>query len=281
MTTTSDFTIRTMTRADLDIAIAWAKAEGWNPGLHDGDAFFATDPKGYFLGEIGGEPISCISTVAYGSSFGFLGFYIVHPDFRGRGYGLQTWQHGMAYLGGRNVGLDGVTAQQENYVRSGFRLAYRNMRFEGVGGGETPQGLTPLSKLSFEQICDYDRPFFPADRAAFLRGWLRLPNSVGLGVVQGGELRGYGVLRPCVRGYKVAPLFADTPAIAEQIFQGLLGQVPGEPVFLDIPEPNVQAVALVQSQGMQFVFETARMYTGTFPDLPLARLFGVTTLELG
>ena len=41
------------------------------------------------------------------------------------------------------------------------------------------------------------------------------------------------------------------------------------------------AVALAEKQRMSVVFETARMYTGAFPDLPVARLFGVTTFELG
>jgi hypothetical protein len=32
---------------------------------------------------------------------------------------------------------------------------------------------------------------------------------------------------------------------------------------------------------MTMVFETARMYKGNRPDLPMARLFGVTSFELG
>jgi len=32
---------------------------------------------------------------------------------------------------------------------------------------------------------------------------------------------------------------------------------------------------------MKPVFETARMYTGAAPDLPLPKLFGVTSFELG
>jgi hypothetical protein len=32
---------------------------------------------------------------------------------------------------------------------------------------------------------------------------------------------------------------------------------------------------------MKPVFETARMYTGPAPDLPLSRLYGVTSFELG
>jgi len=44
---------------------------------------------------------------------------------------------------------------------------------------------------------------------------------------------------------------------------------------------NRDAVALAEKHKMKLVFETARMYTGIFPDLPLNRLFGVTTFELG
>jgi hypothetical protein len=56
---------------------------------------------------------------------------------------------------------------------------------------------------------------------------------------------------------------------------------PGTEFFVDVPEPNTAAIALAERQGMSVVFETARMYTGPAPKLPLARLFGVTTFELG
>ncbi len=120
-----------MTRSDLDLAIAWAAAEGWRPGLADGDSFYAADPQGFWLGELEGTPISCISAVAYNDCYGFLGFYIVHPGYRGQGYGWQTWQHALAYLGDRQIGLDGVVAQQANYQSCGFELVYRNIRYGG------------------------------------------------------------------------------------------------------------------------------------------------------
>ena len=72
--------------------------------------------------------------VRYGSRFGFLGLHIVQPAFRGRGYGLRLWNAGMARLAGRCIGLDGVAAQQANYRRSGFQLAYRKIRHQGTAG---------------------------------------------------------------------------------------------------------------------------------------------------
>ena len=59
----NQFTIRAMTRQDLDRAINWAAAEGWNPGLKDADCFQAADPMGFLVGRLGGEPIASISVV--------------------------------------------------------------------------------------------------------------------------------------------------------------------------------------------------------------------------
>ncbi len=44
---------------------------------------------------------------------------------------------------------------------------------------------------------------------------------------------------------------------------------------------NREAVALAESIGLEPVFETARMYRGAAPAIPLKNVFGVTTLELG
>lgn len=280
----NNYTIRTMTRAEVDMAIDWAEEEGWNPGLYDAGCFYAADPHGFLVGLLGDEPIAAISVVKYGESFGFLGFYIVKPAFRGMGYGIQIWNAGLAYLAGRTIGLDGVLAQQDNYRRSGFALAYSNVRYQGSGGGDTPANpaVVPLSSVPFAQVCAYDQPFFPEPRRAFLRHWLAQPESTALGIRQDGRLAGYGVLRRCRSGYKIGPLFADTTAWAEQLFLALRAHVPeGEPVFLDTPAVNPVAVALAQRHGMAVVFETARMYTGKHPELPINRLFGVTTFELG
>lgn len=280
----SGFTIRTMTRPEADIAVDWAAAEGWNPGLYDADCFYAADPDGFLIGLLGDEPVATLSVVRYGDSFAFVGFYIVRPEHRGNGYGIRIWNAGLARLGGRTMGLDSVIAQQENYKKSGFALAYRNIRYQGTGGGRFPTGpgIVPLSALPFDEICEYDRPFFPDDRVQFLKCWIAQPQSTALGILRNGKLAGYGVLRICRSGYKVGPLFADSPEFAEELFLTLRAHAPeGAPIYLDPPATNPAAVDLANRHNMTAVFETARMYTGKSPDLPLKRLFGVTTFELG
>jgi ribosomal protein S18 acetylase RimI-like enzyme len=279
-----DFVIRSMTRPEVNIAIGWAAEEGWNPGFHDADAFYAADPGGFLVGLLGGVPVATISAVKYGDSFGFIGFYIVRPDYRGKGLGLQIWKAGLARLVSRTVGLDGVLAQLNNYRKSGFELAYRNIRYQGVGGGpvSADDSIVALETIPFEEIAVYDQPFFPDDRRPFLRYWICQPSAGALGLLQGGKMVGYGVIRPCRFGFKIGPLLADSPAVAESLFLALKARAPtGAPVFLDTPAVNQAAIDLAQRHGMSVAFETARMYLGSEPRLPLQRLFGVTTFELG
>ncbi len=275
-----------MGRHELDLAIDWAAAEGWNPGRHDGDCFYAADPQGFLMGMLGDEAIASISVVKYDDSFGFLGFYMVKPEFRGQGYGFQLWQAGLAYLQGCNIGLDGVVAQQQNYLKSGFQLAYRNIRFQGISTVPESTSLSaeivPLSSLPISSVIAYDRACFPADRPTFLNCWLAQLESHALGIMANAALAGYGVIRRCRAGYKIGPLFADTPEGAEALFQSLIAQVPSEQtVYLDVPEVNGAAITLAERHQMTRSFETARMYTQTPPALPLDRIFGVTTFELG
>ena len=279
-----DYTIRTMTRREVDIVIDWAAEEGWNPGMHDADCFQAADPEGFLVGLIGDKPVAAISVVKYGASFGFLGLYIVRPEYRGMGLGLRIWNAGLDRLESRTVGLDGVIEQQKNYTMSGFTLAWRNIRYEGSGGGITAQhkGIQPLSEIPFNTLVAYDKPFFPDDRKAFINCWINQSESTALGIMENNQLAGYGVIRICRSGYKIGPLFADRSDLAEELFFALKASVPdGSPLFLDIPELNPAALELVQRHNMKVVFETARMYRGIRPEHPIGNIYGITTFELG
>lgn len=269
---------------EVDFAVELAAREGWNPGLHDADCCYTADPNGFLIGLLGNEPIATISAIRYGNTFGFIGFYIVKPAYRNKGYGIQIWDAALKSLEGRNIGLDGVVAQQDNYKKSGFKPAYRNIRYQGIGGGELPYNgeIMELSHLPFEAIESYDRPFFPEDRSRFIKSWINQPGCTALGVVRGGKLNGYGVIRPCHSGHKIGPLFAESPESAESLFLALKSAVKEEgPIYLDTPELNQAAASLAKRYNMQVVFETARMYAGERPNLLLDRVFGVTAFEVG
>ncbi len=283
MSKLDEFQVRTMRNKELAFAIDLAAREGWNPGLHDAECFFAADPNGFLIGELAGEPVGCISAVSYAGRYGFVGLYIVRPEFRHRGYGSRLWQAAMDRLRGHNVGLDGVPAQQRNYARSGFRHAHRSVRYQGQAKPAARHAsVGSAAEVAFEAISDFDRQVFPERREAFLRPWLAQPMGGAYVAHDGARLTGYTVVRPCREGWKIGPLAADDPIVARRLYEAAGAHTPrGAPIFVDVPEANPGTKAFLAELGLTPVFETARMYTGPDPAIDLPKLFGVTTFELG
>lgn len=269
---------------DVQRMARWATDEGWNPGKADAPAFHATDPGGFLIGRLDGEPVTCISVVKYGQAFGFLGFYIARPVVRGKGYGFQTWHAGMARLAGCNVGLDGVPPQQANYRKSGFRLAWNNMRCEGAPvEARPPKGvsLVDAHSIGFDRLAAYDRRFFPEARDSFLAAWLSQGERVALVALRDGALAGFGLMRNCQTGARMGPLYAETPDIASALFSATAAKLGATSVAVDIAGVNKAAVSWAEGLGLKPSFETARMYTGPDPEIDAAGLYGVATFELG
>lgn len=279
----SDLQIRNLRPEEISLAIDWAAAEGWNPGQRDAACFAIPDPQGFFVAEIDGAPVATVSCVNYDDRFAFLGFYIVRAGFRGRGHGLRIWNAAIAHAGSRVIGLDGVVAQQDNYKKSGFQLAYANIRYGGTIAAplKPPADVVALDTIPFADIEADDATVFPAPRGAFLRAWINTPGHIGRALLREGRLAAWGVIRPCRTGHKIGPLVADDRATAVAVLQGLLAGPRSGEIVLDIPAVNRDAIALAESLGLNPTFETARMYTGPVPSLRLDRVFGVTSFELG
>lgn len=282
-----DCVFRQASRAEFDTAVEWAAGEGWNPGLHDTEVFWQTDPEGFVCAERAGEVVATGSIVSYGGDFGFMGFFIVRPDLRGQGLGRTFWHWRRDTLlkrlkPGAAIGMDGVFDMQPFYAKGGFVFSHRNLRMEGVGQASRPaSSISELSMVPFSLVSEYDRRHFGFEREAFLRRWVSMDEGFALGAFEGDALKGYGVIRPCERGYKIGPLFADDPQTAEDLFAALSDRATGQPLFLDTPENNPAALALAERHGMTEVFGCARMYYGPAPELPWANIFGISTFELG
>lgn len=278
---------RLLTREEFSTAISWAAAEGWNPGRLDADAFWAADSEGFYGMFLDGGLIGTASIVSYAGRLGFVGLFIVKPEWRGRGWGTQFWNFFMGKLSQRlepdaPMALDGVFTMQQYYAKSGFVFLHRDLRMEGVGmEGGMNLGLRDLREIPLDRLVNFDARFFGVPRLEFLRRWISPEGGLGLASISRGEILGIGVARPCLRGFKIGPLFAESAEIADEIFCSLSGHAAGEPIFLDIPEVNPDARALAARHGLKEVFGCARMVRGPVPDLPWRQIFGVTTFELG
>jgi GNAT superfamily N-acetyltransferase len=288
--------IRPMRRPEVDELVLWAALEGWNPGAHDAELFWENDPQAFIAAELGDELIGAGAITSYGGDFGFMGFFIVRPEHRGKGLGNTLWharrQRLLARLKpGATAGLDGVFALQNYYAAGGFVFSHRNLRFRADvpaleltppgDGAARGQEIVPLPQVPLPALLEYDRSCFAAERTAFVQAWIAQPDALALACLRAGQLAGYGVVRRCRDGFKIGPLFADDIVAARALYGQLSAPACSGPLFLDAPENNPAAMQFVREQQMQEVFGCARMYLGPPPDVRHERIFGVTTFELG
>ena len=164
----------------------------------------------------------------------FWGFYIVDKEYRDKGYGIELTNALLAYMGSRNVGMDGVIEMCDKYQSLGYKFAHNNARFriERLGFNLKPNmNIIPAQQINFVHLVAYDKKHFPAYRSAFLRAWIEQKNALAVGFISEDGIQGYGVIRACREGYKIGPLFADTPEIADTLFQYLATFAKGQAIF--------------------------------------------------
>lgn len=283
--------ISVATPAQVPLFAEWAVREGWGAGAGDAEAFAAADPAGFLLALDGDRPVGSISAVAYDAGYFFLGYYIVAPGLRGRGIGHRLFAAALQRVGAAASGLDGVIAQVPGYAANGFVPAHRTARYVGRAAaiasaldGEAV-AVQPATRSDLGDLIRYDARHVPAPRAAFVGAWLD-PGSPRRTLIVGDSdgLRGYATVRPLVGGgARIGPLFADDAATARALLAACAATAVtwGEDLAIDVPEPNTAATALVRDLGMTTSFACMRMYRGAVRPLPLERVWGNTSLELG
>ena len=274
-------TPRQLSLEELSIVLGWAEAEGWNPGLEDAAAFYAADPGGFFVAEIEGAPVAAISVVNHSDDYAFLGLYICHPDFRGRGVGYSLWQHALANAGARTVGLDGVPEQQANYRKSGFELASQTTRLSGVLPRGEARGVRAVRRSDLADLFAMDRDATGVSRRAFVETWLT-DTATRKTLVMDADDRpsGFVTVRQCVNGFKIGPLVAGSLSEARALMEGAAAITGASEVMIDLPQEMVALTEHCRKIGMQPCFSTARMYRGT-PPAAGSSIMAVATLELG
>ena len=285
--------IRPMTQVEERTLLEWAAVEGWNPGLHDADCFWKLDPDGFLALDLEGQMVGGGAIIRHHDQFGFMGLFIVQPAYRSQKLGTQLWYARRDQLLERlkpasSIGLDAIDAMVPFYARGGFEPLTRHRRFQliesaGVAACSVVAGeaCVDLREVDFAEVVAWDAGCFPGDRHLFVNAWIRQPDAVSLGVVAHGKLAGYGVMRACQIGYKIGPLFARDPSVADRIFRTFCRHAAGQQVFIDVPDNNPAAGRLCKDHGMREVFGCVRMYLGPVPRLDNARIFAITTFEVG
>lgn len=285
--------IRPLERDDITAVTDWARREGFTPGAGDVAIYRHTDRQGIWMGWLGSERVGCITGVRYTADYGFLGLYLVRPEWRGRGYGLQLWRHAMEHLADLPcIGLEAAIDRVDDYARWGFVPATPTTRWQIISDGEmgSPLETEGWQLLSGDAIPEravqcFDAQREPSPRPHFLSQWLHHPAGDVLALVDAeGVCHGFGRIRPCLllhgEGWRIGPLMAETVQAASQLLQGLLHRHAGV-VLIDAPGGNAMAAPLLKSLQFRAIGTTVRMYRGALPSVSLRDVYGLACLELG
>ncbi len=271
----------------LKTLVKWAKEEGWNPGAYDADVFYKTDSDGFYGYFYEDSLIAGGSIVSYNSEFGFMGFFIVKKEYRSLGIGRKLWYQRRDTLLARldkdaSIGMDGVVDMQPFYKEGGFKIAFRDIRYERIGElFDIDKNISSIKEVDISSILEYDKNCFGFFRPQFILPWLKLPDNKTFKYMQDGQLKGFVIIRKADTGYKICPLFADDERIAKELFKACLNSSIDAPLYLDIPEVNQGAVNIIKEFDAKYIFECARMYYGKTPNIDVEKIYGVTTFELG
>ncbi len=287
-----------MQKGDIPLVTHWARTEGFAPGAGDVGIYRHTDRQGVWVGTLGKNPIGCIAGVRYNAAYGFIGLFLVVPEQRGNGYGLELWKHALEHLTCLPcIGLEAALDRVKDYSTWGFNTSSPTTRWQWVGNDELPgnkgyseEEVSGLSILQDDEIPSiviqsYDAKREPSPRPHFLADWLHHPAGTVLALVDhNGSCHGFGRIRPCLlsegEGWRIGPLLADSPQLAEFLLRLLVKRHQGV-VLLDTPGLNSFATPLLKRIGFNEISRTIRMYRGDQPPISMNDIYGLACLELG
>ncbi|KAF9149093.1 hypothetical protein BG015_009132 [Linnemannia schmuckeri] len=205
--------------------------------------------------------ISVISAIRFGDDQAWIGCYITDPKYRGRGYGISTFNQALEHVGPtrKSVGLNAVFSQVDNYRRSGFtNPSWVNERRRGsvrdlievqepqlaarIVGGEFDEDLVLLSdeRVDWDQLPGIEKRYTGFNRPGFVKDWVRFHAShpehhrVGVAVLsrtqkdeESGKplVLGYGCVRPGFTSYRAGPLYARDAETAKKLLVKLAVEV--------------------------------------------------------
>ena len=272
---------------------------GWKPGANDHLSTFAADESGFFAGELDGKVISCLSIVKYSKEYAFVAQYIVDKPHRGKGYGLETWKFAFTSVDDDcNCALTAVEDMVTIYERCGFKAAWRlqstTMKVSLVSFGSKHRvAIKPVTEVPFDELLKYDTSVHVYARPSFLEKWISAPNCLSYAAVsQEGCVTGYAVVRTAFRkedGWLAGPIFADNSQIARSLYQavieGVAAQDPTSCITVDVPYGdgcNPESLSIAAEFSGEPELSVVRMYTrGVPPGMPIHKVFGVTSIQLG
>ncbi len=285
-----NITIKEMSLTDLETALTWAKEEKWNPGKFDYHSYYAMGKENFLGLHINGEMIGSISIIQYKKSFAFIGLFIVKKEYRGQGYGKKLWDYSIKNIENTSsISLYSVPQQISRYQKNNFFDNVKNSRFQMNKSVEfdisRSDEIKEIDNFYYNKMIEYDQNLWKSSRNDFFNCALKKPETFAfISFDENKKVNGYGLIRPCIEGYRIGPLYANSIESAKSLTKFLLSKIPKESqVIFDIPNENKLSIIFADYFKLDHYSEadTMLMTKGESYKKGDEYCYGLASLEIG
>jgi GNAT superfamily N-acetyltransferase len=275
-----------MTRADISAGLGLCRAAHWNQTARDWEHFLTTSPDGTLVADQDGDVVGTVAMLPYGP-FAWISMVLVEPTLRGQGIGTLLLHRGIALVPeGAVARLDATPAGEPLYRKIGFVGEYGISRWYLEADSRLAAPIRepkPLEDADWPAIREMDVRVFGASRLGLLQRLAReAPEYAWLVVGNEARLTGYVFGRHGHVREHIGPLVASDAETAAALLAACVGSKENRPVFVDVPDAQLDWREMLSRAGFAIERRFLRMYRGKLstPGEPLL-VHAIAGPELG
>jgi ribosomal protein S18 acetylase RimI-like enzyme len=277
--------VRLLRESDITAALRLKELAQWNQTENDWLRLLRLEPNGCFCATFDGEVVATTTTTTYRPELGWIGMVLVDPKRRQLGIATRLMNAALEYLaeaGVATVKLDATPAGCSLYRKLGFKDESLIERWVGFAG---PREVTcsSLDTAVRREALVFDRHAFGAERSKLLQ--MLIDDCCVTPVVTtaaDGHLTGYGLAREGSAAVYAGPLLATSTDAAATLLDGLLSQVSGQRVYVDLNRNFIGGRKILTERGFSKQRDLVRMVYGQVSDAGSSlSIFAIAGPELG
>ena len=135
-----------------------ASEEGFIPRKKEAECYFAAGLTPYFyIGELNGQRIGCISVVKHGDFVAVGGYYIVTKPYRGLGYGQKLFDYGWPDSNQYNIQTFSLMYLKDHHQKRGVQPDWMVKEYELTASHAVECLASCQLPNSVKQICQPGR----------------------------------------------------------------------------------------------------------------------------
>jgi GNAT superfamily N-acetyltransferase len=277
--------IRLLEESDIPAAMRLKESARWNQTESDWRRLLRLEPRGCFCATIDGVMVGTTTTMTYGSELAWIGMVLVDPEYRRRRMATRLIHAALDYLSERvaTVKLDATPDGQPVYEQLGFKVESLVERWIGITRDASAHGCATLEASARGELFALDRRAFGADRSKLIEALMAEACVTPQAATDpDGRLSGYALARHGSNAAYVGPLVTARAEQSAPLLDGLLSQLAGQQVYVDVNTNFEAGVKLLAARGFVKQRDLLRMSYGAQSSAATSRLvFAIAGPEIG